>query len=77
MGQIDEAQSAFVDNRDLYEMAREEGDQDSLLEAWTGLGRADEMVGKLEFRRMLGGAHDQDSALLSINAGAGGVDNQN
>ncbi|WP_346017155.1 peptide chain release factor 2 [Pseudenhygromyxa sp. WMMC2535] len=74
--QIDEAQSALSDSRDLYELAREESDDESLREAWTGLEQADALVGKLEFRRMLGGAHDQDSALLSINAGAGGVDSQ-
>jgi peptide chain release factor 2 len=66
----------FDEGRELYELAREESDADSILEAWVFLTRADEMAAKLEFRRMLGGAHDQDSALLSINAGAGGVDSQ-
>jgi peptide chain release factor 2 len=66
----------FDEGRDLYELAREESDPDSILEAWTSLTRADELVAKLEFRRMLGGPHDPDSALVSINAGAGGVDSQ-
>ncbi|KIG18158.1 Peptide chain release factor 2 [Enhygromyxa salina] len=76
VGEIDGAQQVFDDGRELYELGREESDRDSILEAWVGLERADELLAKLEFRRMLGGAHDQDSALLSINAGAGGVDSQ-
>lgn len=76
VGEIDEAQAALDEGRELYEMAREEGDGDSIVDAWAGLQRADQMVAALEFRRMLGGAHDSESALLSINAGAGGVDSQ-
>jgi peptide chain release factor 2 len=74
--EIDTAQRVFDDGRDLYELAREEGDADSLQEAFVALQRADELLGKLEFRRMLGGQHDSASALVSINAGAGGVDSQ-
>ncbi|HVI02384.1 MAG TPA: peptide chain release factor 2 [Enhygromyxa sp.] len=73
---IDDAQQVFDDGRDLYEMAREEADSDSLQEAFAALQKADELLGKLEFRRMLGGKHDSASALISINAGAGGVDSQ-
>ncbi|MFO7561254.1 MAG: peptide chain release factor 2 [Enhygromyxa sp.] len=73
---IDRAAQAFEDARDLYELAREEGDDDSIHEASAGLEQADELLAKLEFRRMLGGPHDSDNALVSINAGAGGVDSQ-
>jgi peptide chain release factor 2 len=45
-------------------------------EAWEQLATADAMVGRLEFRRMLSGPHDPRSAIISINAGAGGVDSQ-
>jgi peptide chain release factor 2 len=34
------------------------------------------LLAKLEFRRMLGQPHDSSNALLSVNAGAGGVDSQ-
>jgi len=74
--EIDAAQLALDDGRALYELGREEGDDDSIIEAQAGLDRADAMLAKLEFRRMLGRDHDDDSALLSINAGAGGVDSQ-
>ena len=73
---IDNVTRIFEDGRDLYELGREESDTDSIQEAWVSLERADTMLAKLEFRRMLGQPHDHCSALLSINAGAGGVDSQ-
>lgn len=57
-------------------MAREERDDDSIVEAWGTLERCESGVRTLEFRRMLSGPHDAASAVLSINAGAGGVDSQ-
>ncbi len=74
--QIDQATNIWQEARELYEMAREESDEDAIVSAWASLGKVDEQVAKLEFRRMLGGAHDPDPAVLSINAGAGGVDSQ-
>ncbi len=73
---LDIAQTALDDGRTLYELGRDEGDAESMQEAWTLLDAADERAAKLEFRRMLSGEHDASSALLSINAGAGGVDSQ-
>jgi len=74
--QINEAQSSFDDGVALYELAREEGDDPSAVEAWRTLDAAEALLAKLEFRRMLSGEHDEASALVSINAGAGGVDSQ-
>ncbi len=73
---LDTATSAIDDGRDLYEMAREEGDEESIMEAWGQLDQADALMSLLEFRRMLSGPHDAKGAILSINAGAGGVDSQ-
>jgi peptide chain release factor 2 len=73
---IDRAGSLLEDARTLYELGREEGDAQSINEAWGQLQTCDGELGKLEFRRMLSGEHDPDSAILSINAGAGGVDSQ-
>lgn len=75
-GELDTASSALEDARTLYELAREEGDEDSVREAWTQLDGCDRQVGKLELSRMLSGPHDRSAALVSINAGAGGVDSQ-
>lgn len=73
---LDTAGTALEDGRTLYEMAREESDDDSVFEAWAQLDACESQVARLEFRRMLSGPHDARSAILSINAGAGGVDSQ-
>lgn len=76
IAQLDEATGTLDDASALYELAREAGDDDSAVEAWQTLGEAEAHIEKLEFRRMLSGDHDEASALVSINAGAGGVDSQ-
>lgn len=73
---LETASAGLEDARTLYELAREEGDNESLLEAWNQLQGCDAQVAKLEFRRMLCGPNDARGAILSINAGAGGVDSQ-
>lgn len=73
---LDEAGEALDEGRTLYELAREENDDDSVHEAWAQLDLCEQRVAKMEFRRMLSGPHDAMPAILSINAGAGGVDSQ-
>jgi len=73
---IDAAAAGLDEGRDLYELAREEDDPESIVEAWQELESAEQLVGQLEFRRMLGGPHDSLGAIISLNAGAGGVDSQ-
>ncbi len=73
---IDSASGALEDGRDLYELGREENDEESIHEAWEQLDRAEAEIGRLEFRRMLSGPHDPKAAIISLNAGAGGVDSQ-
>jgi peptide chain release factor 2 len=74
--EVQGASAAWEEGRDLYQLARDEQDPDSIVEAWGILRDADRRTAKLEFRRMLSGEHDADSALVSINAGAGGLDSQ-
>ncbi len=71
-----DAQKRLDDAQTLYELGREADDPASILEAATALDELEARVGKMEFRRMLSGPHDASSALVSINAGAGGVDSQ-
>jgi peptide chain release factor 2 len=70
------AGSALDDGRTLYELGREESDEDSIRESWTQLESCDRQLARLELSRMLSGPHDHESAIVSINAGAGGVDSQ-
>jgi peptide chain release factor 2 len=76
IGQLDGNGRAIEDARALYELGREAEDEATLREAWEAIEACDASLAKLEFRRMLSGEHDAKDAIMSINAGAGGVDSQ-
>jgi peptide chain release factor 2 len=60
----------------LYELARDEGDEASLAEVEQSLAAVDDDLRRVELRSMFSGDHDERDALVSIQAGEGGVDAQ-
>ncbi|KRB77017.1 peptide chain release factor 2 [Nocardioides sp. Root190] len=58
----------------LAELAAEESDADVLAEADAELARVKKSVEGLEVRTLLSGEYDEREAIVSIRAGAGGVD---
>ncbi len=58
----------------MVEMAKEEGDAESLAESDKELARLHKLVEALEVRTLLSGEYDVRDALLTIRSGAGGVD---
>ncbi len=58
----------------LIELGREEGDADSLAEADADLVKIKKSVEQLEVRTLLNGEYDAREAIISLRAGAGGVD---
>nr|WP_227464698.1 peptide chain release factor 2 [Nocardioides lijunqiniae] len=66
--------SRIEDLEIMVELATEEGDADSLADAERELGRIKQAVERLEVRTLLNGEYDPREALVSIRAGAGGVD---
>lgn len=58
----------------LIELAAEEGDEDSVSEAAAEIGRLRSAIESLEIRTLLSGEFDEREALVTIRAGAGGVD---
>ncbi len=60
------------------ELLQEAGDSDQELarDLETGLQKLNQEVEEFEFRFMLSGPHDRDSAILSIHPGAGGTESQ-
>jgi peptide chain release factor 2 len=58
----------------MVEMAREESDAEALADAERELDRIKKSVETLEVRTLLNGEYDAREALVSIRAGAGGVD---
>ena len=58
----------------LLELAEAEADADSMAEAQREIGELERLVGELEVRTLLSGEYDSREALITIRAGAGGVD---
>jgi peptide chain release factor 2 len=60
----------------LLEVALEEGDESVAAEIEAGCKRLNDELEKFEFQRLLSGEYDDSSAIVTINAGAGGTDAQ-
>ncbi|MBE7323784.1 peptide chain release factor 2 [Nocardioides sp. Y6] len=67
-------ESRIEDLEVLVELASDEGDAESMADAQTELDRIKKSVESLEIRTLLNGEYDSREALVSIRAGAGGVD---
>lgn len=66
--------SRIDDLETLVEMATEESDQDTMDEAERELVKLKKDIGELEVRTLLSGEYDEREAVVTIRAGAGGVD---
>jgi len=64
------------DAGELLEMAREEGDEETLAAVADDLARFERQVAALEFRRMFSGEMDEKNAFIDIQAGSGGTEAQ-
>jgi peptide chain release factor 2 len=68
--------SELGDLKELHELAAAEGDEAMLEEVAGTLESVEKRLREMELRRMLGGAHDRNDAIVSITPGAGGIDAQ-
>ena len=64
------------DGKTLAEMAFEESDEATLREVEKDVNSLQEEIKDLEFQSLLGGRDDKRSAIVAINAGAGGTEAQ-
>jgi len=69
-----EAKQALDDNKDMYELANMEEDEDTLNEVFSELPLLEEKIKALEIEVMLSGEHDANNAIVSIHPGAGGTE---
>lgn len=67
-------QSGFDDARTAYEMAREAGDKDLLIEADESLFNLQKQMDLVETRSLLSGKHDHRNCFFTISAGDGGTE---
>jgi peptide chain release factor 2 len=71
---LQEVISRFEDARLGYEMAKEAGDKDLLVEADEQLFQLLSKMDKVELQSLLSGKHDHRNCFLTISAGAGGTE---
>jgi peptide chain release factor 2 len=74
--QYERLASQLDDAETLHELAREEGDDGSVAEVEQSLTAIDAELRGIELRSMFAGEHDEHDALVTIQAGEGGVDAQ-
>lgn len=67
---------SICDQRELFELAREEDDEQTINDISEELKSIEQQVAALEFRRMFSGKMDHSNAYLDIQAGSGGTEAQ-
>jgi peptide chain release factor 2 len=67
---------SVIDLSELFELAREEDDEQTINEISVELQAVEQQVAGLEFRRMFSGKMDTCSAFLDIQSGSGGTEAQ-
>jgi len=67
---------SIIDLSELFEMAREEDDEQTFNDISEELASVEKQVAELEFRRMFSGAMDNNNAFLDIQSGSGGTEAQ-
>ena len=74
--QVKEWEKYIFDANASLELYSLEPDEELITESYYGLVSLKNSLDKWEFQRLLCGEYDKESALISINAGAGGTDAQ-
>ncbi|WP_143327078.1 peptide chain release factor 2 [Paraburkholderia hospita] len=62
------------DTQDLFDIAREENDEDTLVAVDEDAAKLEARVADMEFRRMFSNPADPNNAFIDIQAGAGGTE---
>lgn len=76
MGGLSSLAEGLGDAPELLELAREEGDEETVAAVVSDLERWEHTLAELEFRRMFPGEADPSNAFLDIQAGSGGTEAQ-
>jgi peptide chain release factor 2 len=74
LAKIESIESRLDDLEVLVELANEAGDEESVTEARQELASIQTILGDLEVQTLLNGEFDARAAVITIRAGAGGVD---
>jgi len=74
--QLQQLSQSIKDTIELFEMAREEGDESIIHDVAHELQKMEKQVAQLEFQRMFSGKMDNSNAFLDIQSGSGGTEAQ-
>lgn len=70
------ANSAVEDATELYDMAKDENDQDALTALFDDAATLENQIRSMEIEVLLSGESDSNNAIVSIHPGAGGTESQ-
>jgi peptide chain release factor 2 len=76
VGMADELERSLSDAAELLDLAEAEDDRDTVTEVLKELDRIGSVLDRLEAESLYFGEYDDRTAILSVHAGAGGVDAQ-
>jgi peptide chain release factor 2 len=76
VGMVDELERSLEDAAELFELAVAEDDSETTAEIAEELERVSGELDRLEDESLYFGEYDEQAAILSVHAGAGGVDAQ-
>lgn len=76
VGAIDELDGGLGDASELLDMAAEEEDADTIEAVQGDIERLENVLAKLEFRRMFSGEMDPNNCYVDIQSGSGGTEAQ-
>jgi peptide chain release factor 2 len=71
---LEEVRKHLADARDFLELGRDAWTEEVASHLGENLERAERLLADVDFRTMMGGEHDHRNAIVSIHAGAGGVE---
>ncbi len=76
MKKYNNAKDAVSDANELFEMAKEEKDEDTFEELFNDASSLESLITDLEISMMLSDENDSKNAIVSIHPGAGGTESQ-
>ncbi len=76
VGTLDKIDASLRDSRELFALARGEGDDETLVAVEGDVKDIEKLVADLEFRRMFADPMDPNNCFIDINAGQGGTEAQ-
>lgn len=69
-------ESGLKDSQELFDMAREENDDDTLLSVASDSELLEQKIAEMEFRRMFSGPMDANNCFIEFQSGSGGTEAQ-